>query len=126
MVKGIELANELRKLADAVEQLEEVVTYVDPTIYFGFSYGYEQHKQGFIDFAKVMPKPFDKVYDGTELKLKYTAGGLNIQAYIERDKVCTLITPAQPAVYDCTPILSKAEEAQLGITEPESIDDIPF
>ena len=66
------------------------------------------------------------VYEGTELKLKYTAGGLNIQAYIERDKVCTLITPAQPAVYDCTPILSQAEEAQLGITEPESIDNIPF
>lgn len=32
---------------------------------------------------------------------------------IKRDKICTLITPAQPAVYDCTPMLADHEEAEL-------------
>src|SRR5271155_5204562 len=101
MVKGIELAKELRKLADAVEQLEDVVTYTSPAIYFGFAYGYDQHKQGFIDFAKVMPKPFEKKFTDSELNLIYNSESLQIKAYIERDKVCKIVTPAQPAVYDC-------------------------
>src|SRR5271156_2491127 len=127
MVKGIELAKELRKLADAVEGLEEVVTLSTPRVYFGFAYGNEKHKQSFIEFAKVMPKPFEKKFTDNELQLIRENESLVIQAYIERDKVCKIITPAQPAVYDCEALLSQAEIAQLGTNEQESVeDDVTF
>ena len=32
---------------------------------------------------------------------------------IDREKVCKLISPAVPAVYDCAPLLSEDEEAKL-------------
>lgn len=123
MVKGIELAKELRKLADAVEGLEVVREYGKPTIYFGFAYGGEIAKKAFFKFAKIMPKPFEKKTTDHEYKLIYESDTLTIQAYIERNKVCTLITPAVPAVYDCEALLSQAEIAQLGTNEPESVED---
>lgn len=123
MVKGIELAKELRKLADGVEGMSEVVTFSTPRVYFGFAYGNEKHKQGFIEFAKIMPKPFEKKFTDYELQLVYENESLAVQAYIERDKVCKIITPAQPAVYDCEALLSQAEIAQLGTNEPESVED---
>lgn len=125
MVKGIELAKELRKLADAVEGLDEVVTFSIPRVYFGFAYGNEKHKQSFIEFAKVMPKPFEKKFTDNELQLVYENETLAVQAYIERDKVCKIITPAQPAVYDCEALLSQAEIAQLGESMSET-DEVNF
>ena len=72
-----------------------------------------------------MPKPFEKRFSDNELKLVYSSDALEVQAYIERNKVCTLITPAQPAVYDCEPLLNQAENAQLGSLMSES-DEIAF
>jgi hypothetical protein len=123
IIKGIELANDLRKLADAVEGLEEVVTFSTPRIFLGFAYGNEKHKNGFIEFAKIMPKPFEKKFTEHELQLIYKSEALEVQAYIERDKVCKIVKPAQPAVYDCEALLSQAEIAQLGAAETESAKD---
>jgi hypothetical protein len=124
-IKGIELANELRKLADAVEGLEVVREFGKPTLYFGYAYGGEVSKKAFLEFAKVIPKPFEKRFSDNEFKLVYSSDALEVQAYIERNKVCTLITPAQPAVYDCEALLSLAEIAQLGSPVSES-DEIDF
>jgi hypothetical protein len=33
---------------------------------------------------------------------------------VERSKVCQLVEAARPAVYECTPLLSKLEEEELG------------
>lgn len=123
MVKGIELANELRKLADAVEGLAEVGTFGKPYLLMGFSYGGDVQKSGFINFAKVMLKPFEKKFTEREVQLEYESNSLSIKAYIERNKVCKIITPAQPAVYDCEALLSQAEIAQLGVNEQESVED---
>jgi hypothetical protein len=119
MAKGIELANELRKLADAVEGLEEVQR---PNIYFCYLYGQDERKQEFINFAKVLPKPFEKQFSDSELNLIYDSNAIWVKAYIERNKVCKIVTPAIPAVYDCEPLLT-AEEID-SFESPE--DEVPF
>jgi hypothetical protein len=50
--------------------------------------------------------------------LKYksttTPKGTEFAFEINRSKVCKLVRPAQPAEYDCEPLLSHAEEAEIG------------
>lgn len=44
-------------------------------------------------------------------KVVFTSGP--VQVLIEQDKVCRIIEPARPAVYDCEPLLSELEDASL-------------
>lgn len=110
-ITGIALATELRKLADAVEPLEGLMEFGKPTLYVGFNYGGEASKNAFLAFAKAMPKPYEKKFSDSELTLSYAGAALGIRAYIERDKVCRIIKPAQviPAEYDCESVLSDVE-----------------
>jgi hypothetical protein len=63
--------------------------------------------------AKVMPKPLHKRITNDSLDWIYleTPDGaiLAMSFHAERKRICTLITPAQPAVYACEPLLSDEE-----------------
>jgi len=42
------------------------------------------------------------------------ADGLTFDVEVARNAVCRLVKPAQPAVYDCEPLLSQEEEESIG------------
>ena len=113
MTTAGQVASELRKLADALDK-EPDASIVSPSIYFCCSYCGEASKPAFLAIAKLLPRPLNKKPRGDEYRLEYSTKNLSVQAYIERNQICTLIEPAKPAVYDCPSILSEAEEAALG------------
>jgi hypothetical protein len=41
--------------------------------------------------------------------------GTEFKVHVNRSAVCRLVRPAQEAVYDCEPLLSQAEEAEIGL-----------
>ena len=104
-----EVAIELRKLADALD-VEPETDLSHPSIYFSCSYS-ATPKEHFLGIARLMPRPFKKNPSETEYRIEHMDAGLNVMAYVNCEQVCTLIEPAKPAVYDCPPLLSEAEEA---------------
>lgn len=122
MPKAAEVATELRKLADRLEAAGELnVPYA--FVIFTFQ---PDSKDSFLTFAKeVMPRPFKKVYNETayasDLRLVHDAKNednvdtLTLWAKIDRKSLCRLVKPAQPAVYDCDPLFSEAEEEEIGV-----------
>jgi hypothetical protein len=108
MLKAIEVANELRRIADALE------TDPDLKIEPYFIIDTETNKDAFIALAKIMPKPMTKGIDfeGTtyeDFKLKHSFWCIKIL----RSAYCRILEPAKPAVYDCPSILSEEEESTL-------------
>ena len=112
MPKASEVANELRKLADAFDQHPEspatkaYVTLMCDT------------KEEFVSVSKMLPRPLVKSiqYEGKdyeELRVEYSNSAVRIMATIKRNLVCQLVEPAKPAVYKCEPILSQLEEESL-------------
>jgi hypothetical protein len=111
-MKAIDAVANLRKLAHMLETHPEAE--ID-TAYFSIGF---YDKASFLAVAQDMPRPFEKVYEtGSYPDLRLSHGGIRrdgiILLTIPRDKACTLVEPAKPAVYDCDPILSADEEAQL-------------
>lgn len=112
MPKAHEVATELRKLADSLDQQPEAEV-VKPWITF---YGHE--KDSFLTTARLLPRPLKKRVEDPEtrwarLRLENNTPTIDICASIEQSKTCTLITPARAAVYECDPILSPEEDAEL-------------
>lgn len=118
MSKASEVASELRKLADALDR-EPEANVRHPWISF-----YCQHsgeKEAFMNLARILPRPLKKEYDNEgkswdRLRLVYgdvSKGPIHVELSIHRSSVCRMIRPAQEAVYDCKPVLSKEEEEQL-------------
>jgi len=107
------VAIELRKLADALDKEPESPS-VSASIYFSCPYAGKGKKEAFLNLAKLLPRPLIKRPANDEYRLEGGNDTLDIQLYIDRNAVCTLIEPARPAVYDCPSILSAEEEAALG------------
>lgn len=115
MPKANQVAAELRKLADALDKGGEQ-KIDDPLITFRCA-----TKEEFLTLARVFPKPIFKAVDDDEMeignrpvlpngKVDYLVNlTIWFRAFINRNKVCTLIEPAKPAVYDCVPLLSDEE-----------------
>ena len=103
------VATELRRIADALDKEPEVEVAI-PTLWF-WSYG---HKKSFLNLMRLMPRPFEKEYDNSNLIVsKSDLTAIQFQARVDRSAVCTLVEPAKPAVYKCEPLLSDKEEAAL-------------
>ena len=103
------VATELRRIADALDKEPEVEVAI-PTLWF-WSYG---HKKSFLNLMRLMPRPFEKEYDNSNLIVsKSDLTAIQFQARVDRSAVCTLVEPAKPAVYKCEPLLSDEEEAAL-------------
>lgn len=112
-VKAGEVAQELRKLADALDKEPEILI---PQAFMFLSCRYESNgREMFLNLARLMPRPLVKKQDGADLELTYRGDALSVKAYVEQSKVCTLKEPARPAVYECEPLLSQEEEATLTV-----------
>ena len=111
------VAQELRKLADALDKEPELQVF-RPEIDFNTKYALGDIKSVFLRLAKVLPRPLKKgpqSHDEEALEIVYETPAIRVYTAIRRTEVCRLIEPARtiPAVYDCTPLLSEDEENQL-------------
>jgi hypothetical protein len=74
---------------------------------------YWSDKEAFLAAVKALGSG-EKKYEGESLKFIVTiTEGLTFDVEVSRSAVCRLVKPAQPAVYDCEPLLSQEEEATL-------------
>ena len=112
MPKANEVASQLRAVADALDKQPDA-EIVKPMLHF--YHGYSGTKEEFLSLARVFPRPFDKGdgYNHTEYTLTHDADALQIYASIDRSTVCRLVKAAQPAEYECEPLLNQEEEQQL-------------
>lgn len=112
-----DLARVLRGMADL---LDSKPVFPMPS-YYGNSnlsrFGklrYFGEKDAFIAAAKALGT-FTKKYTADELIISCPAnGGGEITLEIERNAVCRIVKPAQPAEYECDPLLSPEEDAEIG------------
>lgn len=114
MALAKDVAVELRKLADALDVNPEQKLVV-PTV--AFWHHTAADKSSFLAMARMLPRPFAKKVreysSGNDIELKHQTDNIRICLTIPQSLTCTLIQPARPAVYDCDPILSVAEESML-------------
>ena len=111
-MKAIDAVENLKKLADLLEKHPGAnIHMASATVWFA-------EKNSFLSVARDFPRPFRKGYTGgsfPDLDLDY--GTLNedgeITLRIPQAGICRLVEPAKPARYECDPILSADEEAQL-------------
>lgn len=114
MAKAADIASALRKLADSLDTIPEQ-ELPTPRIHFCCTYQNDP-KTPFKALASVMPHPLKKEYDEAEhgdLNLRFSSDAMYINAYVSRAKVCRLVEPAKPARYECDPLLSADDEAEL-------------
>lgn len=108
MPKASEVAAELRKLASSLD------SFPDAEIPRGWcDFFCHADKESFLTLALNMPRPFEKIYEAGDLRVRYNNPALRVDLHVRRDTVCRLVKPAQEAVYECEPLLSDAEEAQI-------------
>lgn len=108
MPKAIEVATELRRVADALAENPDLE--INPYL----SIDTAGNKDTFLALAKSMPKPMEKGIDfeGTTYEdFKLEHGFWRIK--IARSAYCRILKPAIPAVYDCPSIFSDEEESTL-------------
>ena len=79
-----------------------------PELYLGWHY----EKNDFINIVKALGSG-KKIINGTDVIFE-TIHGMRFWLTVPRDKVCKMVTPAKPAVWDCEPLLSPEDEASLG------------
>jgi hypothetical protein len=110
VAKAKAIAKDLRILADALEVAPDLEL---PQPYFAIHFWNNTAKDAFLALVKLLPRPFSKEYDDTDLRIRHDTTGLDINVYIQRSAVCELIAPAKPAEYRCEPLLSEDEESTL-------------
>ena len=110
-----DLAAELEKLAAHFRTQESFSISGTPMLHLGSCHS----RETFIALAKALPRPMRK-RDGIgsterfpEIAVEYVTEDIHVYASAERDVLCRLIEPARPAKYECEPLLSAEEEAQI-------------
>jgi hypothetical protein len=115
MPKASEIAQELRKIADALD-LNPEVEVKRPTL--DFSYWDKSEKEIFLATARILPRPVAKKYPKDQdsfsrVSVSHENPAVLVVTSIYREAICNLITPARPAVYDCEMTLLDHEDAAL-------------
>lgn len=111
------VAAELRQLADSLDRNPEASI---PQGWLSFSRDWgKDDKDKFLNVCRLMPRPATKKYTETSVTLTHATKNLNIYATIDRSEVCEIIEPARAAVYNCSPILSAEEDAELEAAHAE-------
>lgn len=112
-----EYAKKLRAMAEMLESLPE---FSAPRYHENYiqDYGlerfcYHDNKAGFLAAVKAVGSGRKKA-GGNDNELTFISLGGLLHLTVFRDAVCRVVKAAQPAVYDCEPLLSQAEEAALG------------
>ena len=111
MPKATEIAAELQKIVDKLNQNPEQ-ELTRPSLYWSGFYG-DKAKEDFINVVKILPRPLKKDYTDYDVDVKYQSDALYIRAEVSRDKICEIISPAQPAKYHCESLLNETEDAEL-------------
>ncbi len=114
------IAADLRKLADALEQATDKMV-MSPKLSFGAG----SNRENFLGAVAVMPHPFDKLIPATSndydiVRLEHKMDSLTVETWAFRSTACRIVAPAQPAVYDCEPLLSAVEEETLSAASGEA------
>jgi hypothetical protein len=105
-----EYAKKLRIAADFFLSKPEFKLRNSPLLFAS----YWADKDGFLAAVKALGKG-EKKYEGESLKFIVTvAPDLTFDVEVSRSAVCRLVKPAQPAEYECEPLLSQEEESSLG------------
>lgn len=115
MPKASEVAAELRRVAEALDREPETVIERGMLSFYCNQYSAEDKgKKVFLDLVRLLPKPLQKEADKNDYTVYLGKNGpLWVRAKIARMTMCTLVSPAVEAVYDCVPLLSLEEEASL-------------
>lgn len=103
-----EYANKLKELADFLLAKPEFETDGEPRVFFW----YWSDKQGFLGAVKALGSG-EKKWSTDDLTF-YPAGvpdGIHFELQIRRVAICRLVREAE---YECEPLLSQAEEAEIG------------
>jgi hypothetical protein len=106
------VASELRKIAESLEQQPDAAIGKP---YLTFS---EDKKEPFLAVVRLFPHPLKKGVRYPEETyaqnyVRYETDGIILEASVQRDKVCRIVEPAKPPVWECDPILSDVEESTL-------------
>lgn len=120
MPKAHDVATELRRIADALDK-EPETELPQPLMSFRCtSYSSVDDGKGyFLAAVRLLPRPLDKTSDDATYEVGHGRGTdapVWFRAYIDRSRICKLIEPAKPAVYECPSLLSPEEEAELEAT----------
>ena len=110
------LATDLAKMAEHLKQ--------QPDLEIGTFYltneSYNTTGEQFKTIAKSFPKPLRKRVTSSStgssditLESPKEVTGFTLYFRVPQNKVCRVVTPARPAVYDCEPLLTPEEEAEL-------------
>lgn len=104
-----EYALELKRLADemlACPDFQLGWTHDEVTLGIGAS------KDELLAFAKNL-HPLRKEFSEKEIELRFGSGRISAKISANRSTACRIVKPAEPAVYECDPLLSQEEEAQV-------------
>ena len=114
--KASQVANELRRIADALDREPDTEVETPMVSFYCNNYlAKDRGKQVFLNVLRLLPRPLVKDYSETEVKIRGAESDVvNLRACIDRSAVCEIVEPAKPAVYHCVPLLSDQEEASLG------------
>lgn len=105
-----EYANRLEKLAAELKSKSDFELPDYSERYYG-NYGietfrYNNQKEGFLQAARALGSG---TKDGTADELTFKHGDIRLS--VDRNVVCKLVRPAE---YECEPLLSEAETAEIG------------
>ena len=113
-VTSRDYAKQIRFLADALDAAPEFTLPNYSDVHYrecGIEHlRYYDEKNAFLSAVRAMGAG-RKVTTDSSVSLVAANGLLHIS--VNRDAVCRLVKPAQPAEYECEPLLSQAEEAQI-------------
>ena len=110
-----EIALKLREIADRLDS-DTSAEMEQPIL----SFITHDKKDRFLNAARLLPRPLDKKISkwggSSDIEISHDDPAILVYAKAPQSLTCRLITPAQPAVYDCEPLLSHGEEEMLTAT----------
>lgn len=100
-----DVAKALREMARKLTAAPEFDVSVTPMLYWSCW----DAKDEFLGAARCFGGV--KGGDSHDFELRRHWGGAETLLRVKRETVCRIVKPAQPAVYECDPLLTAAEEA---------------
>lgn len=112
-------AEALRMVADALDKAPETLIK-KPNLWWMFHEAGD--KEIFKHIARILPRPLKKsdtssYSSNPDVIVAYNSEAIDIDIRIPKSLTCKIVKPAQPAEYECEPLLSEEEESTLTSAE---------